>query len=52
MAEYLDVTANYLLYGRDEEVNGYTLSAGEIRLVRLYRRMRIGQKECLMHTTD
>lgn len=52
MAEYLDVTPNYLLYGRDEEVNGDTLSASEIRLVRLYRQMGIGQKECLMHTAD
>lgn len=35
MAEFFDITLNYLLYGRHEEVNGDTLSSNEIRLVRL-----------------
>ena len=39
--EYLGVTLNYLLFGKDEEVNTDTLSANE---------MQLGQKECLMQT--
>lgn len=35
--EYLGVTLNYLLFGKDEEVNTDTLSANEIHLVKLYR---------------
>lgn len=35
MAEFLDITLNYLLYGRNEEVNGDILSSNEIRPVRL-----------------
>lgn len=50
MSEYLGVTPNYLLFGKDEEVNTDTLSANEIHLVKLYRQMQLGQKECLMQT--
>lgn len=50
IAEFLGVTPNYLLSGRDEEINVDTLSASEIKLVRLYRQMQFGQKECLMRT--
>lgn len=52
MAEYLGVTPNFLLYGKDEEVNVDTLSVSEIKLIKLYRRLGIGQKECLIHTAD
>ena len=50
MSEYLGVTPNYLLFGKDEEVNTDTLSANEIHLVKLYRQMKLEQKECLMQT--
>lgn len=50
MSEYLGVTPNYLLFGKDEEVNTDTLSANEIDLIKLYRQMQSGQKECLMQT--
>lgn len=52
MAEFLGVIPNYLLYGMDEEVNGDTLLASEVRLIRLYRQIGMEQKECLMHTAD
>jgi len=50
MSEYLGVTPNYLLFGKDEEVNTDTLSANEINLVKLYHQMQLGQKECMMQT--
>ncbi|MCI8747826.1 hypothetical protein EBB54_14160 [Schaedlerella arabinosiphila] len=46
----MGVTSNYLLSGRDEDINVDTLSVSEIKLVRLYRQMQFGQKECLMRT--
>ena len=50
MAKYLGVTPNYLLSGRDEDINTDTLSVSEIKLIRLYRQMQFQQKECLMQT--
>lgn len=51
MAEYLDVSVNYLLYGKDEEINEETLSASEINLVRRFRRMNPEQRACIVQTS-
>lgn len=48
MSEYLGVMPNYLLFGKDEDVNTDILSANEIHLVKLYRQRQLGKKECLM----
>ena len=37
IAEFLNVSPNYLLRGIDDEVNLETLSESEIRLIKLYR---------------
>ena len=37
IAEFLNVSPNYLLRGIDDEVNFETLSEAEIRLIKLYR---------------
>ena len=50
MSEYLGVTPNYLLYGVDEYVNMDTISATEIDLIRLYRKMNERKKDCLIRT--
>lgn len=50
MAEFPGVTLNYLLSGRDEDINVDTLLASEIKLVRLYRSDVVLAKECLMQT--
>ena len=48
IAKFLNVTPNYLLKGIDEQVNMDTLSALEIELITLYRKMDNDRKETLM----
>lgn len=50
MSEFLGVTPNYLLYGVDEDINIDTMSATEIDLIRLYRKMNERKKDCLIRT--
>ena len=45
IAEFLEVTPNYLLKGIDENVNKDTLSAIEIELISLFRRMEIDKRQ-------
>ncbi len=39
-----------MLSRKDKEINVDTLSVSEIKLVRLYRQIQFGQKECVMRT--
>ena len=45
IAEFLGTTPNYLLKGIDDNVNLDTLSAFEIEIVSLYRRMNSDRKQ-------
>ena len=36
MSEYLNVSMNYLLYGKDESINEDTLSVSELELLKYY----------------
>ena len=48
MSEYLEVSRNYLLYGRDEDINDETLSVVEVGLLKRFRRMKPSQRSCLI----
>ena len=48
IADYLDVTKEYLLEGTDEYVNKETLTGQEIKLIKLYRSMGNEQQKCFM----
>ncbi len=48
ICEYLDTSPNYLLYGKDGEINKDTLSPVELELIKNYRRLDIQKKELLV----
>lgn len=51
MAEYLNVSVNYLLYGKDEEINEGTISPAEMDLLKRFRQMNPEQRECMVRTS-
>ena len=51
IAIYLNVSVNYLLYGIDEEVNENNISLIEVELLKMFRKMRPDQKECIINTS-
>lgn len=52
IAEFLNVSPNYLLRGVDDEVNMETMSEAEIQLVKRYRRADEKGKEFVMQAAE
>ena len=52
IAEFLDVTVEYLLEGTDEVLTMETLKPSEIWLMRLYRKMDSEQKNIILKTAE
>ena len=52
IAEFLDVSPNYLLRGIDDEVNLETLSEAEIQLVKKYRKADDKGKNYILMSAD
>ena len=52
IAEFLNVSPNYLLRGVDDEVNMETMSESEIQLVKRYRRADEKGKEFVMQAAE
>ena len=50
IAEYLEVTPAYLTEGVDDIINLSALTASELRLIQLYRKMGNDAKETLLRT--
>ena len=50
IAEYLEVTPDYLTEGVDDIINLSTMTTSELRLIQLYRRMGNDAKEVLLKT--
>lgn len=48
IAEYLNVSPNYLLIGIDDEVNMNDMNENEINLVKMYRTLDPKRRKCLM----
>ncbi len=52
IAEYLNVTQDYLLTGKTEQIGKDTLSPAEIRLVMMYRKLDATRKKTLLDTAE
>jgi len=52
IAEYLEATVNYLIYGVDEEISKDEIGVTELDLLRYYRKMKDEQKLCLLKTAE
>ncbi len=52
IAEYLNVTKDYLLNGETEQIGKDTLSPAEIRLVMMYRKLDAKRKKSLLDTAE
>lgn len=50
IAEYLEVTPAYLTEGVDDIINVSTMTASELQLIQLYRKMSNDAKETLLRT--
>ena len=50
IADYLEVTPEYLTEGVDDIINISTMTASELRLIQLYRKMGNDAKETLLRT--
>lgn len=50
IAEYLEVTPEYLTEGVDDFINVSTMTSSELRLIQLYRKMSKDAKETLLRT--
>jgi hypothetical protein len=50
IAEYLEVTPEYLTEGVDNYINVSTMTTSELRLIQLYRKMSKDAKETLLRT--
>ena len=51
MAEYLNISTDYLLYGKDDETDGGTMSPVERDLLKRFRQMDPEQRECMVRTS-
>ena len=51
IAEYLEVTPEYLTEGVDDFINVSTMTSSELRLIQLYRKMSKDAKETLLRTS-
>ena len=51
IAEYLNVSTNYLLYGYDKDINETTMSVAEIDLLKMFRKMKPEQQDCVLRTS-
>lgn len=52
IADYLNVTEDYLLDTDNSNVNEATLSAEEIRLIKIYRKIDSKKRNCLLTTAE
>ena len=48
IANYLNVSPNYLLIGIDDEVNMNDMNENEISLIKMYRELDPKRRKCLM----
>lgn len=48
IADYLNVTPEYLLNTEEERVTEDTLSGDEIKLLKMYRKMKKGKRQCML----
>lgn len=52
IAEYLNLTTEYLLEPENSAVHEDTMSEAEIRLIKMFRKMDSGKRSCLLMTAE
>ena len=52
IADYLNVTTEYLQDIEEREEKTYDITAAEMRIVEIYRKLDFGERECLLKTIE